>query len=130
MPLQAITNPMAWHACQTWQTCTARQRQQQGFHLIVCMLRQGNVLRALQIWVLVNRLTQGQVAGSSGCIFGTLSSFVSGVHFAHHQGHLPLLTQGAAMCFKQIGCILQTMVNVHSPHLPRPALNAGPQQSS
>jgi hypothetical protein len=90
----------------------------------------GNVLRALQIWVLVNRLTQGQVAGSSGCIFGTLSSFVSGVHFAHHQGHLPLLTQGAAMCFKQIGCILQTMVNVHSPHLPRPALNAGPQQSS
>jgi hypothetical protein len=94
------------------------------------MLRQGNVLYTLQIRMLLDRLTQGKIAGSSGCIFGTLSRFVSGIHFAHHQGHLPLLTQGAAVRFKQIGSILQTMVNVHSPHLPRPALNAGPQQSS
>jgi hypothetical protein len=88
------------------------------------------VLYTLQIWMLVNRFTQGQVAGFSGCIFGTLSRFVSGIHFAHHQGHLPLRAHGAAMRFKQIGSFLQTVVNVHSPHLTRPALNAGPQQSS
>jgi hypothetical protein len=39
-----------------------------------------------------------------------------------------LLAQITAMRLKSIGRILQAVVNVHRPHLPRPAAGAGQEQ--
>jgi hypothetical protein len=51
------------------------------------------------------------------------------LHPAHRQRHAQLLAQRTAMGFKSICRILQAVVNVHRPHLPRPTAGAGQQQS-
>jgi hypothetical protein len=43
----------------------------------------------------------------------------------HHQGNIQLLAQGLAMRHETIGRGLQTMVHMHRPHLPWPALRTG-----
>ena len=118
---------MRRHAGQARQTGPPRQGEQQGFHLVIGVLGQRHIAH---IWPLtLHSLGQGQVAGLSGSILGALARRMPGLHAAHAQGHIPLLTDLLAVALEVVGCRLQSMVNVHRPHLPRPALGTGQQQS-
>jgi hypothetical protein len=53
---------------------------------------------------------------------------MAGLNTAHQQRQAQMFTQCAAMRFKAIGGILQAVVDVHRPHLPRPAPGASQKQ--
>ena len=92
------------------------------------MLRQRHVFHALQIWMRMHCLAQGPVTRSARSIFRALSWCMLGVDLALHQGHLPLVAQLLAMLCKLVSSLLQAMVNVNSPHLPRPFLDTSQKQ--
>jgi hypothetical protein len=127
MECDAMAIHDGWHRGQTWQTCPTRQRQQQGFYLVVCVLGQGHVFD-LSTPVVLQRLGQRTVAGLTGSIFWAFTGGMRRVHALHHQRYVHARTQRHAMRLKAISRSLQTMVNMYRMHLTRPTGGAGNQQ--
>ena len=125
--MQALPLPMRRHAGQAGQARATRQGDQQSFHLVVGMLGQRNVVHlGPLVW---HRFGQGRITCFSGSFFWALTRSMACLHLSYGQRHIQLLAQRSAMRFKRVSRILQAVVNVHRPHLPRPAAGAGPQQS-
>jgi hypothetical protein len=121
-----MTHSHCWHASKTRQACTTREREQQGLHLVIGVLRQGHVFD-LSTPVVLQRLGQCTVTRLTRRIFWAFSCGVGGVDPLHNQGHLHVFTQSHAMRFKTIRRDLQTVVHMHSMHLARPSSGAGNQ---
>jgi hypothetical protein len=76
-----------------------------------------------------HRFGQGCITCFAGSVFRALTRGMACLHPSHGQRHAQLLAQRSAMRFKRVSRHLQAVVNVHRPHLPRPAAGAGQQQS-
>ena len=76
----------------------------------------------------VHRFGQRLVSGPACSVLRALAGRVMRPYMTHQQWHAQLPAQGPAMAFKNIGGLLQAMVNVHGSDLPRPTPDTSEQQ--
>ena len=125
---QLVAPPACRHRGQPRQPRTARQSQQDGFDLIVGVLRQSYVIDSI-LWPLgagngVKRL----VTGTPGGIFRAFTARCAGIDAPNSQRYTQAGAQGLAMVLETVGCRLQAVMYVHRAHLTGPLLGTGQQQ--
>jgi hypothetical protein len=76
----------------------------------------------------LHRFGQRRVSRFAGGVFGALTGGMARVYPTNSQRHGQLLAEVTAMGFKSIGSVLQAMVDVDRPHLPRPTPHTRQQQ--
>ena len=103
-----------WHTGQARHTGAAAERQQQGFNLIVGMLREGDGGNSKR-----QRLVgQRPIADFAGSVFRTFAAGVFGLHLHHMQRNTDGGASRLAMSHEIISRRLQPVMNMNGNYTP------------